>query len=113
MAGIIRSRINGKRNILPFIGVQVLESLTTGMYDDPLIIYREYIQNSVDAIDNAIAQGIMVFSEACIKVKISGRDRVITIEDNGTGVAPNKAPNILGDIGNSIKYPKDIKYIDY
>ena len=30
------------------VGKYTLESLTTGMYSDPKIIYREYIQNSVD-----------------------------------------------------------------
>jgi len=36
------------------IGKYTLESLTTGMYTDPKIIYREYIQNSVDAIEEAV-----------------------------------------------------------
>ena len=36
------------------VGKNVLESLTTGMYSDSRIIFREYIQNSTDAIDNAI-----------------------------------------------------------
>lgn len=30
------------------VGKYTLESLTTGMYSDPKIIYREYIQNSVE-----------------------------------------------------------------
>ena len=36
------------------VGKYTLESLTTGMYSDPKIIFREYIQNSVDALENAI-----------------------------------------------------------
>jgi hypothetical protein len=35
------------------IGKFILDSLTTGMYDNPLCIFREYIQNSADAIDKA------------------------------------------------------------
>ena len=35
------------------VGKYTLESLTTGMYSDPKIIYREYIQNSVDSLENA------------------------------------------------------------
>ena len=35
------------------VGKYTLESLTTGMYSDPKIIFREYIQNSVDALENA------------------------------------------------------------
>ena len=41
------------------IGKFTLETLTTGMYDSPKDIYREYIQNAVDSIDNAIKLGIL------------------------------------------------------
>ena len=40
------------------IGKFTLESLTTGMYTDPEIVYREYIQNSVDALDEAVEKGV-------------------------------------------------------
>ena len=36
------------------IGKNILENLTTGMYPDSRFIYREYIQNAADAIDDAI-----------------------------------------------------------
>ena len=36
------------------IGKFTLETLTTGMYDSPKDIYREYIQNAADSIDNEI-----------------------------------------------------------
>ena len=35
----------------PQIGKDVIESLTLGMYEDCRFIYREYIQNSADAIE--------------------------------------------------------------
>ena len=41
------------------VGKYTLESLTTGMYSDPMIVYREYIQNSVDSLENAVQQGII------------------------------------------------------
>ena len=41
------------------IGKHALESLTTGMYSDPLVVFREYIQNSADAIDEALLKGIL------------------------------------------------------
>ena len=49
------------------IGKYTLESLTTGMYTDPKIIYREYIQNSVDAIEEAINNGYLKIR--CKKLK--------------------------------------------
>ena len=41
------------------IGKYTLESLTTGMYSDPKIIYREYIQNSVDALEMAVQSNLI------------------------------------------------------
>lgn len=41
------------------IGKHTLESLTSGMYADPFVVFREYVQNCVDSIDNAVSQGIL------------------------------------------------------
>lgn len=41
------------------VGKYTLESLTTGMYSDPKIVYREYIQNSVDSLENAVSLGCL------------------------------------------------------
>lgn len=41
------------------VGKYTLESLTTGMYSDPKIVYREYIQNSVDSLENAVSLGLI------------------------------------------------------
>lgn len=40
------------------IGKYTLESLTSGMYLDPLSLYKEYIQNAVDSLDEAIEAGM-------------------------------------------------------
>lgn len=52
------------------VGKFTLESLTTGMYSDPRIVYREYIQNSVDSIENAVAEGLMSNEDAYIKATV-------------------------------------------
>lgn len=39
------------------VGKYTLESLTTGMYSYPKIVYREYIQNSVDSLEHAVSLG--------------------------------------------------------
>ena len=47
------------------VGKYTLESLTTGMYSDPKIVYREYIQNSVDSLENAVENGnAVIYGEA-------------------------------------------------
>lgn len=37
------------------IGKDVLELVSSAMYVDPLTIYREYVQNAADSIDEAQA----------------------------------------------------------
>ena len=39
------------------IGKNVIETLTSGMYD-ARFVYREYVQNSADQIDKAVAIGL-------------------------------------------------------
>lgn len=53
------------------VGKYTLESLTTGMYSDPKIVYREYIQNSVDSLENAVQQGIIEQSSMRIDIIVS------------------------------------------
>ena len=85
------------------IGKYTLESLTTGMYIDPLILFREYIQNSSDAIDDAINKGIITKEESRIDINLDKVNRQIEIIDNGTGISIDRAFKILTDIGNSQK----------
>ena len=56
----------------PVAGKFLLEILTKGMYSNPMHVYREYIQNSTDSIDKAIADGILSTSEAAIHIQIDG-----------------------------------------
>ncbi|ADL12193.1 ATP-binding protein [Acetohalobium arabaticum] len=88
------------------IGKHTLESLTAGMYSDAKVIYREYIQNSVDAIDEAINSGITDKCEAKIDIEINKNNSKITIKDNGTGISSKNAVKKLLDIGNSTKNPE-------
>lgn len=85
------------------VGKYTLESLTTGMYSDPKIVYREYIQNSVDSIENAISEGIIKADKSSIKIYVDAEEGSISIIDNGTGIRSGNAPNILLSIGNSTK----------
>ena len=86
------------------IGKFTLETLTTGMYDSPKDMYREYIQNAVDSIDNAIAEGILKTGKDCIEIKIDRLNECITITDNGTGVSSLNAQDYLLNIGDSVKF---------
>jgi len=84
-------------------GKQVLESLTIGMYSNPMTIYREYIQNASDGIDKAVKSGVIGANEGYIHVVVDKDNRKIEVEDNGSGVISEEAYNNLFDIGNSEK----------
>lgn len=87
----------------PVAGKFLLEILTKGMYSNPMHVYREYIQNSTDAIDKAIADGVLIASEAAIHIQIDAEKRKITIRDNGCGISADRAKEILLNIGYSDK----------
>lgn len=85
------------------VGKFTLESLTTGMYNDPEIVYREYIQNAVDSFDIAISEGLLRLEDCRIEIIVSELRNEISIKDNGVGVSKNSARKTLLDIGNSTK----------
>ena len=85
-------------------GANILENLTTGMYRNPLILYREYIQNSCDSIDKAVAKGLYPsIEQGKIEIWLNTDTRTIEIEDNGTGIPEKDFARVLGNIADSDK----------
>lgn len=88
----------------PTIGKTVLETLTSGMYDDARFVFREYIQNAADQIDEAVELSILKEkSEGKIEITIDSIHRKIVITDNATGVREKDVIRLLGDVANSQK----------
>lgn len=85
------------------IGKHTLESLTSGMYSDPYVVFREYIQNAADSIDSAYETAVLKPGEDRITITLAPSERKIIIEDNGVGVAKENALKSLVSIGNSKK----------
>lgn len=85
------------------IGKHALESLTTGMYADPFVVFREYVQNAADSIDEAIEKKILNYGDDKIEVILSPVERRIVIRDNGVGISCADAEKTLISIGNSKK----------
>lgn len=84
-------------------GKNILENLTTGMYSDSRVMYREYVQNSCDAIDAAVNAGIIDRKDASIDISIDVDKREIRIRDNGSGIIKDDFKRVLSDIANSDK----------
>jgi len=86
------------------IGKFIIDNLTTGMYNDPFCIYREYIQNAADAIDkDAFKEKKDVRKDYEIRIKLDPPSKSITIEDNGCGVPVASAVRTLLSLGDSTK----------
>ena len=83
------------------VGKYTLESLTTGMYSDPKIVYREYIQNSVDSLEHAVFLGLTEPQSMRIDIIVNAEDSYISIRDNGTGISAAEAANTLMNVGSS------------
>lgn len=85
------------------IGKHTLESLTSGMYSDSYVVFREYIQNSVDSIDEAIRLGLLTPGAEQIVVRLAPTENQIVITDNGLGIPSTDVEKALISIGNSKK----------
>ncbi|HEX9963819.1 MAG TPA: HSP90 family molecular chaperone-like protein [Allosphingosinicella sp.] len=86
------------------VGKDVLELLSSAMYVDPMAVYREYIQNAADGIDEARRQGTLAPDEdGRVDITITPGSRVVRIRDNGAGVVwPDFAARLVS-IGGSAK----------
>jgi len=85
------------------VGQQLVEVITSGMYSDPLMVLREYVQNAVDAIDAAAESGLLSRAEGRIEIDLDGRTRTIAILDNGVGVGESAVTEVLCSLGHSTK----------
>lgn len=106
--GRARLEVFGKDDIL--IGKDLLELLTRAMYVDPLAIYREYVQNATDAIEEARRQGTFASNEAGrIDLHVDLSERTIRIRDNGASIPRAQFLQRLLAIGLSSKRGKGLR----
>ena len=87
-----------------FVGKDVLELLSSSMYVNPLSIFREYVQNATDAIDDAVAFGLLpTVEDGRIEINLDHIDRRVVIRDNGTGLSNKDFPARMLSFGASEK----------
>lgn len=93
----------GYRNSI-VVGKDILELLGTSMYVDPMTIYREYIQNAADAIDEARRLGLLTHSTpGRVDISVDPVARVVRIRDNGLGIPRDDFATRLTAFGVSPK----------
>ena len=86
------------------IGQDVLEIVSGGMHVDPMSVYREYVQNAADAVDEARAARIIPAHElGRVDIALDQGTRTVRIRDNGCGLPFSEFGRRLMAIGGSAK----------
>lgn len=86
------------------IGRDILELITAAMYTDPMSIYREYVQNAADAIDDAREEGLVGRGDTPrIEIALDQDSRTVRIRDNGVSIPAHAFARRLLAIGGSAK----------
>ncbi len=90
-------------HVKPEVGKYILDTISIGMYNNPLMILREYIQNSTDSIDEFRRNIGFDAEQPLIEISIDGVLRSLVIKDNGCGVSSKVASAVLHNLGKSFK----------
>lgn len=85
------------------VGKNFLENLTVAMYENSFTVYREFIQNSADSIDKAIATGLIDKDDAYIEIHIEYNKRRIKVYDNACGISIRDFKKKMLDVADSDK----------
>ncbi|MCQ2346621.1 MAG: hypothetical protein MJZ92_01670 [Paludibacteraceae bacterium] len=88
------------------VGKGVLKICMGDNYTDATVVFREYVQNAIDAIYQAEALGIISNTDNYVSIDTSLSD--VQIMDRGIGVKESEIGPILVDLGNSTKTTSDI-----
>jgi hypothetical protein len=87
-----------------FIGKDILELISVSMYVEPLTLYREYIQNAADSIDQAVENGVLPsMADGEIHIEVHQAERIVKIIDNGEGISRTRFLELMLSFGASIK----------
>jgi Histidine kinase-, DNA gyrase B-, and HSP90-like ATPase len=84
------------------VGKDVLELISTSMYVDPMTIYREYVQNAADAIEERRKKATRG-SNGKVSIDLDSVARSITIRDSGIGLEWELFCERLCTLGASVK----------
>lgn len=92
------------------VAKDLLDLLTGAMYINPFSALREYVQNAVDAIDDAVSAGVLEStSKGRIDVSVLPQDRSINIRDNGIGCSNDEFAQSLTAFGGSNKRGRNLR----
>ncbi len=96
------------------VGRSLLETITVALYENPIILFREYVQNSLDAYNKSIDSDKKTINDFHVTINIDEKNRKIIIRDNGYGIETTKLfREKMLHIGDSSKDQDRTKYIGF
>ena len=91
------------------IGKDQMRQYMGGLYENSMVIFREYLQNACDAVEQAVQAGLITNrKDANIAVTIDQYNKRIIIHDIGIGIARKNIPSYLVDVASSQKFNKHL-----
>lgn len=91
------------------VGKDILDLLAGSMYIDPLIIYREYIQNAADSIDLARNNRCSFDEPPGVQILFDHPERSVRIRDNGLSIPFSEFVQRIITIGASQKRGQNLR----
>lgn len=91
------------------IGKDQMRQYMGGLYENSMVIFREYLQNACDAVEQAYQAGLILNrKDANIAVIIDQHQKQIIIHDIGIGIARENIAPYLVDVASSQKFNKHL-----
>lgn len=78
------------------VGAGILSIITESLYDNPIVVFREYVQNSMDSL-------LKEEDQSKCEIKIWESDGNLFFLDNGRGIVTNRFYDEMVTIGGSTK----------
>lgn len=86
------------------LGKDLIECLSWSLYENPLVLFREAIQNSIDAFQGTSED----WSKLSVDIILNQQERSICIQDNGPGLNSQEFHEALGSLGESKKKDQNL-----
>ncbi len=96
------------------VGRSMLETITVALYENPIILFREYVQNSLDAHNRAVDAGAPGIRNLEVTITVDETNRTIVIRDNGYGIPSDASfEERMLSIGSSHQLADKTQYIGF
>ena len=91
------------------LGVRSIETLTSALYEDPIIVFREYVQNAMDSKIRSKRDGKNM-DDFAVSIDVDKKSKNIVIEDNGYAIPRDMFVKTMRSISASENKPDNVGF---